>query len=363
MKTQRLAIVLLVAVGLAGCYSPASLTSTPVIRLMTSTLLSPSRRIEVTLTISATPTVRPSLTAAPAGTPSAPTATVTSAPQPTPTTLPPLLADTAKLILEPFVQRNDDCQLPCVMGVTPGISDRAAFSAVIRYFRENQREASDYADGTQIWSYIKNQQGGVLLSFWEKMVMIQPGFDYWVVGDKVDRTGFSIGVYQYVEEHNQGGMRILYDHPYYRKLAESFLLSHLVRTYGSPAQILIRPFPNDPDFPATAPYNFDVVLFYSQQGFLAEYIALREEQSTDFVGCPTRAHIQIATWDPVRQLTLLEAVEHFSHVNGITTSNAGNFKLLQEATSLSVEEFSAIFSDPETEVCIHTPKKLWPALP
>jgi hypothetical protein len=371
VKIQHFIIVSLVALGLGGCYWSPGPVPTPatVITTATATPASTSIHVGITPTFSATltDTEAPPTTSSPSPTPTQgiplPLASQTPISLPTPTPLPPLSIDTAKQILEPFVQGNGGCQLPCVMGLTPGTSDYEAFAAMLQYFHRNHHDTNDYNNGVDIGSDVGDRRGGASLSFWQKSMMVQVILGYELAGDKVNRADFSTGVYQYIVKGDQRAMRAVYEDPYYTELVSAFFLPHILNTFGRPSQILIRPFPNDPEFPATAQYAFDFVLFYPEKGFLLEYIAVRQEQGTDFVGCPTKAHIEGSAWDPTAPLTLAQAVEHLSNLNGIGASNMDTARSIDEVTSFTIDEFVATFSDPKAKVCVHTSKRLWLTMP
>jgi hypothetical protein len=151
-------------------------------------------------------------------------------------------------------------------------------------------------------------------------------------------------------------------HYLWRQIGSKISLSDsLLETYGQPEQIIIRPFPDDQGYPSPpAQYTFDFVLFYPEQGFVAEYVSVRDTKGKDFIGCPTKSYrTQLSTWNPYEAGSIKEAIKYFTNLDGISTENIGEYKQLQDVTSLSITDFYNMFRIPNSSDCVETPKELW----
>jgi hypothetical protein len=325
-----------------------------------STPTSPPTRTQTPTTVVITPDKKIDLTLTPTSSLVHPTRTKTPTLESTSTPLPIISTDTAKEILTRFMQDNGGCQLPCVLGLIPGTSSRSAVDSFMEYFQLHSHNSDEQMDNLEVDSYQKKGQGGIDLLFWKNRIRIQFVLDYLLVEDKVSRIIFGVEAFQH---SGQGANEIahqLYDHPYYYELASAFTLPQILQTYGAPSQILIRPLPTDPEFPQNTQYPFDFILYYPEQGFLVEYIAIRTDTSSSYSGCPTKSIIEISAWDPKETVSLEDAMGGFSRTGSVNPSNLSNFKPIQDVTTYTVQSFYETFRDPRIQKCIQTSKKLWP---
>lgn len=278
--------------------------------------------------------------------------------KPTPTFLPEISANNTKEILERYVRENGGCRLPCIMGLTSGLSENPEVNAFIQYFQQNAREAENLTDDINIWSYLEGDQGGVSLRFFEENKSVSIDLGFITNGGKVSQILFGGESYQHLEV----GAKTQFGDPYFNSLLREFTLSNVLNVYGLPSQILIWPFPDSPGRPSPpAQYTFSFVLLYTEKGFLAQYTSERKERDNYFVGCPTEPHsLDISAWDPKVHLDLMDAVKYFSNIDGINSQNASVFKALEDVTSLNIREFYEVFRATGTTECIETLKDLWP---
>jgi hypothetical protein len=144
-------------------------------------------------------------------------------------------------------------------------------------------------------------------------------------------------------------------------LVDTYTLSSILDTYGAPSSILIAPnYVSRPELPDPSWIWFSVDLIYEERGFLSEYIMPRRMIGDSFAACAYQvAEISIVTWDPDQSVPLAEALSIKSGL-GINEYLLDYFKPLEEATTLTIEEFTEIFQDPDTDACIYTPMELWP---
>lgn len=279
---------------------------------------------------------------------------------PSPTNLPKLTVENRKDLLTNFVQENGGCQLPCILGITPGVTDSLAAQVFTDYFETNSREADNQINDIAVDTFANNNWAGVYLGFFENKIFIHTRLAVEIIGDKVSQTFFFGQATQIIDT----GAKKLYGDSYYNHLLKSFLLPNILETYGQPDQIIIRPSPEYLGHPSPpAQYTFGFVLFYPQWGFVVEYIAVREENADNFVGCPTKPYVlHLSSWDPNKSITMNESIVHFSNLDGISKGNFSDYKQLQDVTSLKVIDFYNTFRVLNSSECVQTPKNLWPSV-
>lgn len=191
---------------------------------------------------------------------------------PTPTNLPSVSPETRKDVLTSFVQENGGCQLPCILGLTPGISNQLEANSFVRYFQINSREAEDQMNNISIDAFVDKDWLGASLRFFENKVNVSVSLASQITEGKVERVMFFGQAMQLMDV----GAKKLFGDLYYDELLQSFSLSTILEAYGQPDQIIIRPFPDDLGHPSPpAQYTFSFVLFYPKQGFTVEYISVR----------------------------------------------------------------------------------------
>ena len=276
-----------------------------------------------------------------------------------PTPIASLSIENRKEVLTGFVQENGGCQLPCIFGITPGISDHTAVDALISYLRINSRKTDDQTNNINIDTFTNENSNGARMNFYENKVNVGIIFSAHVVDSKVEGITFSGQALQMIDI----GAIKLFGNQYYDDLLKPFSLSTVLEIYGQPDQILIRPFPDHEGYPSPpAGYTFDFVLFYLKQGFVAEYIAVRAEAGSNFVGCATKSYItQISSWNPDESISMTEAIKYFSNLDGIYEANISEYKQLQDVTSLSITDFHNMYRISDSSECVQTPKELWPS--
>jgi hypothetical protein len=280
---------------------------------------------------------------------------------PSPTNLPPVSTENRKAVLTSFVQENGSCQLPCILGLTPGISDSAAVTAFMGYFQTNSSGSDDQTNNVNIDTFTHEDWKGTNFYFFENKVNVWISVEAKINQDRVERLVLLGQAMQMFD----GGAKKLFGDPYYDELLVNFSLSNVLEEYGQPEQIIIRPFPDDEGYPSPpAQYTFDFVLFYPKKGFVAEYVAVRAAEGSDFVGCPNKSYIaQISSWNPERSVSITEAVQYFSNLDGISEGNISEYKQLQDVTSLSLTDFYNVFRMSNSSDCVKTRKELWTDVP
>lgn len=273
-----------------------------------------------------------------------------------PTSLPPISQETAKEDLTRFVQINGGCELPCLLGLTPGSSNQTETNAFESYFLKLEYPLDIPENRVGIKLRERDDGAGIRFQFWNEATSTEISFGYYTDNDVVSQIVFNSWANQYLDN----GAKSLYDDPNYKDILEYFSLTNILNGNGPPSEILIAPFPDDPGHPSPpAQYLFSTTLVYTQKGFLIQYLAIREEDENYFIGCPENSHIDISTWDPGRNLDLLNTVSYFSGVDSINKSNLNYFRNIEDVTEFDVNSFYENFKSPSQNNCIQTAKDLW----
>ncbi len=151
--------------------------------------------------------------------------------------------------------------------------------------------------------------------------------------------------------------QIVFGDPFYNELLGYFTLPQLLSNYGLPSSVLIYAWSLDPLF--KAPYDpFSVVVIYADIGIMAEYIASNEVVGDMYRGCPTQGYLTLRTWDPKLGISLLQ-IASMGAGDGVNENSFEHFKPLQEATSMSLDDFYLRFKDPASTKCLEAPVDIW----
>jgi hypothetical protein len=129
-------------------------------------------------------------------------------------------------------------------------------------------------------------------------------------------------------------------------------------------------FPRDPFL--NADYEpFSLVVIYADLGIMAEYIFPTEwigdmvELPTPnlFVGeiargCPSQGRVILRTWDPKKNIDL-KKIASIAAGEGINENSYDFFKPIQDAASISVNDFYNKFKEPNNNKCLDVPSTVW----
>ncbi len=356
MKRKILIFSTIIAYLISACSSQIQPTLPPTITPSPTGFTRPSD----------TPTfpIQPSeeFTSTPTPSPTIPTYTSTTTLLPTPTQLPVFSTTEAQDVLSQFVINNGGCQLPCVFGLTPGVSDISSSGSILRYFQEHENSSENVKNGVDISTIGKVDNGGIFITFYKEQIGVSLDFGFQATGNIVAYITMGAEVKKFIQYVYGFDAKIVFGDPYFTELAKSLSLSYILSKYGAPEKILVLPFPDIPYHPSPpALYMFDFVLYYPNQGFLIEYFAKRDEKNGQYIGCPNQSYkIKLSTWDPSDELTIDQAIKDFSSTDGITPGNLERFMPIQNQTNLSIAQFTELYKNPKAQECISTQKEIWP---
>jgi len=254
-----------------------------------------------------------------------------------------------------LLQDNGRCSLPCFIGLTPEKTDYFSFHDFIGQFSEHNTP-DVYV---RIWSLDISRF--FTLSFKENNTHIffqlaDVAIDESSKLSMITMHGYAMGEFGTTPE-GALDLRPIYGDVLFAQTFEYYMLPSILSNYGVPEQALLATWQDDPDYPRIKTQPFSLVLFYPDQGFFVEYVTEREVIGNRYVGCPSKSHIYLGTWNPKKALSLRYVAQKAGSV--INELNTDYFKSVEDAASLTLDEFYNIFKDPENTTCLETSKDLW----
>ncbi len=136
----------------------------------------------------------------------------------------------------------------------------------------------------------------------------------------------------------------------------SYTLSSFLTTYGPPREIWLSTYSTEYP-PGVLPVM--IILFYPDRGILATYFPWRAAIVGNTIqACEVDAPPSMfGLWSPDRKMTFMEAAREFR----LNLDEEGILVLpIEEATKMDVKTFYETYQNPNTTICLETPKELWP---
>ena len=286
-----------------------------------------------------------------------PTSTVIASVQISPAIPRPTLpADEAKTLVFDLLQNNGGCRLPCLWSLTPGETDPLTFDYFMSQFG-NLVSPDVYVSTSEF-----GELGGFTLILRENYVHIDVDLSYYKNKEVNELDLLALRGYAMQERGKDPDwlspeVSPLYGDPSFNQAFEYYLLPQILSNYGPPNQVLLAPFPDDPDRTDIKWHPFSLVLLYLDKGIFVEYVSPRETIGSNFVGCSSKADISLAVWSPESGLPMKYVIQKAgSEINEL---NMDYFKPVDEATSMTQDEFYQNFKDPNNTACLETPMELW----
>ncbi len=197
---------------------------------------------------------------------------------------------------------------------------------------------------------------GIISIIWNNDLRTFIHFSIYGKQGEIDHVSFYV---EFTKEFKGGAsIKPVYGAPYSTELLHRYLAAQLLTGYGAPSQIFIMPFEDEPTLMDDQPL-FSLVMIYEDPGFFVEYLLPKETEGKDYVGCPSKtAYLSLITWDPATRPTLAQ-MAYRNRGLGISDLNYHLFKSLEEASSMTISEFTEIFQKADTGHCLSTPRELW----
>ena len=369
MKNMFTTLVLLALIGLMGCKDGSS-SSTSSEPEPSQILIEVQKSVTVQPSLKAIKTLEPSQTVEPIA-------------------ISTISAYEARNTFMEMIQHNGDCRLPCVFGATPGETERNTFLEFARRFGDYTTSdfrvySMDFLD-VRDWAEFRCKQDQECIreyleeipdiEAWEKAKKRTPTDAISVVwsiaqpeGDGVYRVSgdFSDGFVDIIaldaSTHGEEYPGYVFGDSIFNETIQYYMLSQILSNYGSPTDVLLWAWHNS-DFPEVGSSwsRISLVLYYSEKGFLIEYMIPTEVIDDQYQGCLSDSILKLTAWNPKKDISLEEVLKKGGSSSiGINELNFGIYKPVEEALNMSQEEFYQLFQDPNYEGCLLTPVDLWP---
>ncbi len=278
----------------------------------------------------------------------APSATRTRIPA-TPTDVPALPVEDARQHLLDLLANNGNCQLPCLWGIMPGKSNFQNAKIILMPLSGIAEEASfepfhGILGGTINPQYVEGEVrlNSVLSYLYDESGIVNRVF-FRVLKEELSQ-----------DEYGNQLTTPIYGSPEFIQRVEYYSLSHLMSEQGIPTSVMISrelTYENN-----RWSFLINIVVLYPNQGIWAKYTTWmdKNEVGSGIRSCPVNARIEMNLYSPRNPDSFYALLDKTDW--GVTKVG---YKPLEEATSMSVEQFYETFRQP-TDKCIETPSGLWP---
>ena len=261
-----------------------------------------------------------------------PTRTLTFTPIPT------LSAQDALEAFTNLIEEDNECKLPCWLGVTPG---QTKFEEVENIFSQFMSIA--HTDFSSQWAFIRVFFPNFEAPIHDVATEINPAEN-----GKVTRILVSAGAYQDINGPRD------YSNPEFQQLWQRYLVPGIFTTHGPPEKIFLDTTRIVAD--TAGPYPFVLWIVYPQEGFLIRYQGVNSKIGDAIRICPMRSSLAIKIWD-----TEESSYEEFIKNDGAL---GGPFSLgpqdIEEVTDFDVQSFYEVFKNGDIDTCFETPASIWP---
>lgn len=251
---------------------------------------------------------------------------------PTSIPFPTLSAEASKQKLQSLLDKNGNCKLPCWWEIMPGetkLSD--AINILATYVPKIETRNVNYMDA------IGSHNGVAAVIYYKPK--------------NEDFDAESSGFFEMFAEDD-----IVITVSIYKDLTSNFSLATILNDYGKPQDVYVNSLPASP----TGEVPFSVILYYPEQGILAEYYNLYGGASivNDKVNiCPQALFPILKLWSPLN--ALVSEVERNSFLESEKQNFYGQFRNLTDVTNMNIEVFYKTFRQANTHDCIVTSSDIW----
>jgi hypothetical protein len=236
---------------------------------------------------------------------------------------------------------NNDCLLPCLWGIVPGVSTFHEARTILAPLRTLSH--SVYLDPPGPGSIEPRYTEGDFEIYTLVAFLVNPDDGI------VESIGFNLESHKLLPE---GGYENMFDSKFFSEKASAYMLSHVLSKQGIPESVVI--FTSGGPLTRGGTGGFEIVLLYPSQGVFVHYTTQMHIIGKNVRGCPQDAHVWMELYPSE------DTVNFFAQLEKTTWQYfKDGFKPLEETTSISVEEFYETFREP-TDKCIETLASLWP---
>ncbi|HET9908670.1 MAG TPA: hypothetical protein VFQ23_18625 [Anaerolineales bacterium] len=165
----------------------------------------------------------------------------------------------------------------------------------------------------------------------------------------INSIAFTVEAHRILKE---GGYEEVFDSKFFGDKVSTYMLAHVLSEHGVPSSVMISTLGGPLTRGGTG--GFDILLLYPDQGILFNYTTQMQVVGTNVRGCLSNAHVEMELYPPGQADSFFESLQQTDWA-----VKMGYYKPLEEATSMSIEEFYETFREPGNQ-CIETPANLWP---
>jgi hypothetical protein len=188
--------------------------------------------------------------------------------------------------------------------------------------------------------------------------------DYMVVEDESNTKPLmiilSLSALEVLEtgENNINKYGLSYNSVNYLNMVEYYSIPNILSLYGKPNDVLLGTWPEDPQLSEDQFHEFLIILDYSSKGFLIEYASVKKINDGSIIVCPLFSHIRVAAYSLEKDISPDYVAEYAGFAWYPITDN-NFYKRIDEATSLTIDEFYTIYKDDSNSNCFELSADLW----
>lgn len=222
-----------------------------------------------------------------------------------------------------LLENNAGCKLPCWWGITPG--------------------KTTWVEAHQILEKVSFFVGGQESedTFSASVHALKP-YPYSLDSYLEHLYSVKNGIVDYIRVYNPD-------------VAPNYNLNNFLEVYGQPSEVWMRTYSKA----EMGIQIYTIDLFYQDKGILLEYSTGNplKEVGGKLQNCMIKEMDSpfIHLWSPSDQNLSFQEAKKF-----IDTTNLPEPRQLVDATEMDVYTFYETFKNPDTDVCLETPKNLWP---
>lgn len=274
-----------------------------------------------------------------------PVTTDTAIKLPTLTAIPSLPVEEARKQMLELLSNNGGCQLPCLWGITPGES-------IYQEARTILLPLSNISDSTHLGS---SSPDDISLAYTEGDLILRTFIAYIYTSDGIIKsiTFQSRVLKKLITTDNGNRIDPVFDSSLFGERMDFYMLHSILTAHGPPELVMVGTAANIP--PREPAGGFHILLLYPEQGILIDYTTQMHKTGLYISGCPANAHAKMDLYPPGNADVFYASLEKTD--DWVVKKNW--YKPLEEATSLSVDEFYETFREPN-DTCIETLASLWP---
>jgi hypothetical protein len=260
---------------------------------------------------------------------------------------------TAKEALEYFSDLigSPECQAPCLWGIIPGESLGNEY-----YYLINRTGTIDTETiHTEMYEFSRGDSLSISYLSSESSRVI---FDLSIYHDMraIEFLDLYISVIPHVP--NKSGKKD-YSSITFGEDVRPYMLASILIQYGAPDEIKLIMLPDDDPNDRIDWHPFDLLLYYKNDGMLVHYSNQYFQDGDFYLACPHQGEIKIQTWSPEMKYTIHTIMATYGWQFSIENIDR-DYKSIDDATGMSISEFTAFYRDPNHLECIRTSKILWP---